>query len=133
MGDHYSSTRSRPSLARRLVEASGLVRSLSCVSLILGHARALRTRVRLSLVLALSRFSLVSGQRSFSRQRSLSLSRLVARLSLSTCHSSLLSSLSRFLSIAGQPAFNQNATRIISWIKLISDFVEKLLNFVTQI
>ena len=67
--------------------------ALSCVSLILGHARALRTRVRLSLVLALS-LSLVGGRSLVSGQRSLS--RLVARLSLARRATRLVSCLTSF-------------------------------------
>ena len=94
--------------------------ALSCVSLTLGHARALRTRVRsrsvvsgLSLSLSLS-LSLVSGQRplvcGLSRLQSLSsraLSLVSWHASLSTCHSSRLSPLLFcLLSVAGQPAIN---------------------------
>ena len=90
-----SSTRSSPSLARRLVEASGLARSFVRVPYIRtrtspSHSRASRSLALLSRL----RFPL-------SRQRSLShraLSRLVARPSHSTCHSSRLSRLSSLVS-----------------------------------
>ena len=55
------------------VESSGLALFASCVSTILGHARALRTRMHLAL-------SLVSGLSRLSRR---ALSRLMARLFLS--------------------------------------------------
>ena len=104
-----SLSRSPDALLRRLDSLA-----LSCVSLILGHARALRTRVRIALSLVGGQRSLsVSGQRLVSRQRplssalSLSLSHLVARLSLDVpLVPSLSPFLSRLLSIAGQPAFN---------------------------
>ena len=118
-GDHCSLTRfprlTPDALLRRLDSLA-----LSCLSLILGHARALRTRVHLaslSLSSAVSVLSLVSGQRTSRVSWHVS-------LSLSTCHSSRLSSrscvvsrlglrsrsspllsLSLLASIAGQPAF----------------------------
>ena len=104
-GDHYSSIRSSPSLARRIVEASGLALFALCVSHILGHARALRTRVRL--VLALSSAASLSRQRSLvSGLSPLELSLVSWHVSLSACHSSRLSHLLfRLLFVAGQPAF----------------------------
>ena len=96
-----------PSLARRLVEASGLVRSLFV------RVPYIRTRTSPSHSRAtISRSRFLSRRRSLSRQRSLSLvsghslSTRGTSLSLSTCHSSRLSHLLfRLLSVAGQPAF----------------------------
>ena len=67
-------------LAPRLLEASGIALFASCVSPILGHARALLTRVRLALAsLSLRARRLASPLRRASLQRSSRFRSLVAK------------------------------------------------------
>ena len=114
------------------VEASGLALFASCVSPILGHARALRTRVRLSL----SCFSLVGGFLSLvSWHVSLSLNvplvssliSLVLRLGARPPFSLFTSPLFRLASIAGQPAFSGVASSWASELPLDSTSISFLI------
>ena len=121
-GDLCSSARSSPSLARRLVEASGLARSFVRVPYIRtrtspSHSRAPRSLASLSrqrsAVSLSSADSLVSWHVSLDVPLVSSLVSLVLRLGPRPPSSRITSPLFRLAPIAGQPAFSFNETLVL--------------------